>query len=367
MKLPFKPYITVPSKYEGGKGKSDVESLIPNKTLYKLSSNENMLGSSPKAVAAIIEATKELEFYPERTDLNVRIALERFYEFKIPKENFLCGNSGMELLDMISRAFLNEGDNAIACAPNFRPYKLFTKRMGADLVNVPLKEGSYELDVDAVLNAVDDNTRIIFINSPNNPTGTIIPDSDIQRLLDELRKDIIVLLDEVYFHFNQNRKCGIAYQFVEQGYPVIGVNSFSKCFGLAGLRVGYLYSTPEITNYLRGLQRPFHLNHLSMMGAIAALSDSEFIHQTVELVNSEKPKIYKALDELGVRYWKSEANFIMIKPEMGAEEFERAMLMEGIMVRPVENFGAPGCVRVSIGTAEANDAYLQALKIILNK
>ena len=366
MNLPFKPYLNISSKYKGGKGKSDVQSLIPGKKIYKLSSNENMLGSSPLAVEAIIEATKDLLYYPERTDKNIRLALEDFYKGVIPEDLFLCANSGMELLDMICRAFLNEGENGIACAPAFRAYKLFTKRTGAELINVPLKEGSYELDVDGILDAINEKTRIIFLNSPNNPTGTIIPDSDIRKLLERLSKDIVVVLDEVYFHFNTNEACTTAYTFIKEGFPVIGVNSFSKCFGLAGLRVGYLYSTPEITQYLRGLQRPFQLSHLSMIGAIAALGDDDFIQKTVELVNSEKPKIYAALEELGVQYWKSEANFIMIKPTMPAEEFERAMLMEGVMVRPVENFGAPGCIRVSIGTVEANEAYISALIKVLN-
>ena len=366
MTLPFKPYLNISSKYKGGKGKSDVQDLIPDKKIYKLSSNENMLGSSPKAVEAIIEATKDLLYYPERTDKNIRTALERFYNGEISEQNFLCANSGMELLDMICRAFMNEGENGIACAPAFRAYKLFTKRMGAELKNVPLREPDYTLDVDAILASIDDKTRIIFLNSPNNPTGTIIPDSDIRNLLDRLPEDIVLVLDEVYFHFNTNDSCSIANTFIKEGYNVIGVNSFSKCFGLAGLRVGYLYSNPEIVQYLRGLQRPFQLSHLSMVGAIAALDDSDFIEKTVNLVNSEKPKIYEALEALNVRYWKSEANFIMIKPEMAAEEFERAMLMEGIMVRPVENFGAPGCVRVSIGTSEANSAYIEALKKVLN-
>ncbi|NNE26104.1 MAG: aminotransferase class I/II-fold pyridoxal phosphate-dependent enzyme [Saprospiraceae bacterium] len=366
MKLPFKPYLNVSSKYKGGKGKSDVQSLVPGKKIYKLSSNENMLGSSPMAIQAIIEATNDLLYYPERTDRNIREALESFYQSEIPEDLFLCANSGMELLDMICRAFLNEGENGIACAPAFRAYKLFTKRTGAQLKNVPLKDGSYALDVEAILDSIDEKTKLIFLNSPNNPTGTIIPDEDIRKLLDGLPEGIVLVLDEVYFHFNTHSACSTAYTFVKEGFPVIGVNSFSKCFGLAGLRVGYLYSTPEIVHYLRGLQRPFQLSHLSMVGAIAALGDDAFIKKTVDLVNSEKPKIYEALEELAVQFWESEANFIMIKPDMPAEEFERAMLMEGIMVRPVENFGAPGCIRVSIGTEEANKAYIEALKKVIN-
>ena len=366
MSIVFKPYLLSKSKYKGGKGKADVVAKVGSKKIYKLSSNENMLGTSPKAAEAIYEAIQDLFYYPDRTDVRLRKALERFYNSEIQESDFLCANSAMELLDGICRAFLYEGDNAIACPPAFRAYKLFTGKAGAELINVPLQGENYELDMDGILNAITDRTKLIFLNSPNNPTGTIIPKKSLDTLIERLPDQVVLVLDEVYYHFNEDPDFTNAQSYVKEGKSVIAVNSFSKCFGLAGLRIGYLYSTPEIVSYLRGIQRPFQINSLTLAGAIAALADTEFIDRTTTLIREEKRFLYQSLDTLNVKYWKSQANFIMIQPEMNEKEFEERMLMEGIMVRPVFGFGAPDCIRVTIGTHEANEAFVNALRKVVN-
>lgn len=360
----FKPYLIKKSSYKGGKGKADVSSQSNVDKIYKLSSNENALGSSPAALEAIRKALPELFYYPDRTDKKLTLALEKFHKSKIPASQFLCANSAMEIIDKICRGFLREGDNAIACTPAFRAYKLFTGQSGAQLVNVPLISPDYRLDIDGIINAVNEKTRLVFLNSPNNPTGTIISRSELKELLDRLPPNVITVYDEVYFHFNQNPDFCMADEWINS-YNIIGINSLSKCFGLAGLRVGYMYSNKQIIDYLAGMQRPFQLSSLVIEGAIAAVNDTEFMAQTVELVNSQKPKLYRELDNLGVTYWKSQANFIMIKPEMDEFEFENKMIEHGVMVRPVGGFGAEGCVRVTIGTEEANEAYINALTKVI--
>ncbi|NNK90237.1 MAG: aminotransferase class I/II-fold pyridoxal phosphate-dependent enzyme, partial [Saprospiraceae bacterium] len=160
MSIVFKPYLQSKSKYKGGKGKADVASKVGSKKLYKLSSNENMLGTSPKAAEAIRKAIPELFYYPERTDVQLRKALEQFYDNKIDESDFMCANSAMELLDGICRAFLYEGDNAIACQPAFRAYKLFTGKSGADLINIPLIGDDFNIDIEGILDAVNDKTKL---------------------------------------------------------------------------------------------------------------------------------------------------------------------------------------------------------------
>ena len=169
-------------------------------------------------------------------------------------------------------------------------------------------------------------------------------------------------MDEVYYHFTDAKDFTTALPYIKAGKKIIGVNSFSKAYGLAGLRLGYAYSTPEIAAYVRMLIKPFFINTLSLEAAIAALADKDHLEKTAMLIQSEKPRVYQALDEVGMHYWKSQGNFILIKPAIDIKEFENKMLKEGVMVRPVANFGAPGCVRVTIGTREANDAFISALK-----
>ncbi|MFK7936907.1 MAG: aminotransferase class I/II-fold pyridoxal phosphate-dependent enzyme, partial [Saprospiraceae bacterium] len=176
---------------------------------------------------------------------------------------------------------------------------------------------------------------------------------------------VVVVYDEVYYQYPTADDYPRAYEYVNAGRRVIGVNSFSKAYGLAGLRVGYAYSTPEIASYLRQLARPFMINALSMEGAMAALQDDEHIQRTQQLIWKERPRILQAIADLGIRHWNSQANFVLIAPEMEEYEFERRMLAEGVMVRTMAAFGAPGRIRITIGTEEANDALIAALQKVL--
>lgn len=358
----FKPYLLNGGQYKGGKTLSEVSS---DKKIYKLSSNENPIGPSPKAVAAIHDSLNNHHLYPDRNGARLQEALSDFYKNELPASQFITGNSGSEILDFIIRGFLGEGLEAIICNPAFGIYKMFSGWQGATIVDVPLKAPDFSLDVEGVLAAINENTRVIFLTSPNNPTGTYIPRADLEKLIDQVPDHVVTVLDEVYYRFADAPDYATAMDFVKAGKQVIGVNSFSKTYGLAALRIGYAYSTPEIASYLLMYNRPFLLNQLSLDAGIAALSDEDFVQKTVNTVVTERPKIYAGLDELGIQYWKSQGNFILIKPPMDPGEFEEKMFQEGIMVRPVANFGAPGCVRVTVGTAEANVAYLEALKRIV--
>lgn len=266
---------------------------------------------------------------------------------------------------MIERAFLNPGDEIIICNPAFKPYYMFAQKLGAKPVDVPMKGKSYRLDIPGILKAITKKTKLLFLCSPNNPTGTHIPQGDLDKLLPQLPKHIVTVYDEVYYQYADAKDFTIGLPYVKAGLNVIAVNSFSKAYGLAGMRVGYGYTTEEIGRYLAQVRRPFHINTLSMDAAQAALKDKAFIKKTVKMVHEEKAYLYKALDKLGVKYWKTQANFITIKPKMNDKKLEEAMLMQGVMVRPVANFGAKDCIRVTIGDREANKAYIKALKKVL--
>ena len=365
MPIKFKSYLQQKSTYKGGKSLSEVHSS--SKKIFKLSSNENQLGSSPKAIAAIKKHIDSLSEYPDRTDDRLIQALEKFYGGKLKANQFVTTNSGVANIDLIIRAFMEEGSECIFSNPAFGPYHEFPKKIGAKSIDVPLVGDDFLLDVKGVLNAVNENTRLIFITSPNNPTGTHIPKHQIDELIDNLPDHVVLVFDEVYFQFADADDFIRALPYVLEGRPVIGINSLSKAYGLAGLRLGYSYSTPEIAAYLQSLRIPFMINSLTMEGAMAALEDDDFIKKTVEFIHREKQFLYEQFDALGVKYWKTQANFILTQPDMDPVEFESKMLDEGVMVRPVAGFGAPKCVRITIGTREGNEALIDGWKKLLNE
>lgn len=357
----FKEYLKPSIVYRGGKTLDEID---PNIKVYKLSSNENMLGSSPKAIQAIKDALDKLHFYPDRTDTRLQIALENYYNGKIKQGQFITGPSGSEVIELVIRAFMGEGLECIISNPAFLVYQMFAEKMGSKVVDIPLTQPNFDVDWAGILNAINDNTRIVFLTSPNNPTGSYIPEKELDDFLNKIPDHVVVVLDEVYFQYADAKDYTTAVKYVLQGKNIIGLNSFSKAYGLAGLRVGYAYTNEKIAKYVRQLYKPFLVNILALEAAIAALEDKEFLDQTVSLVQKEKEFIYKKLDELSVQYWKSQANFILIKPKISEYEFENKMFQHGVMVRPVSNFGAPECVRITIGTREANEQCLAAIEKI---
>ncbi len=359
----FKPYLTPKSKYKGGKGIDDIKGKTTKK-IYKLSSNENPLGPSPKALQAIKDSLVKISQYPPRTDKNLCIALAEKYK-TLEAANFICANSGIEIIELICRAFIDQGLNAIINQPAFGAYKLYVTRCGGTVKSIPLLEKNFDLDVEKIIESIDDNTRLIFLNSPNNPTGSYIPKSVLVDLLDRVPDHVVVVYDEVYFQLAEADDFCTAEEFVHTNNRLIAINSFSKSYGLAGMRIGYAYANTEISNYLRQLARPFSINVLTMAAGIAALQDESFLNEFKTLVKVERARICKFFDESNIKYWDSQANFIMFRPGMDPREFEEKMVVEGVMVRPVNNFGADGCIRVSIGTEEANGVFIDAVKKVL--
>lgn len=359
---PFKPWLYGKETYKGGKGKQE---SVNGKKVYKLSSNENLLGSSPKAVAAIQKYLTTINEYPDQTDDRYQLALEKFYQGRLKTGQFITANSGVETLELITRAFLSEGQEAIISTPCFIPYKMFAEKEGAKVIDIPLQGKEFLLDVAGMLAAINEQTRLIFLTNPNNPTGTYVPRYQLDELIEGVPAHVIVVFDEVYYQFADKEDYTTALPYVEAGKQVIGVNSFSKAYGLAGLRMGYAYTTPELAQYVQTVRRPFMVNTLGLEAAMAALEDHAFIEQTVQLIKEEKKFLYPLLDELGIQYWKSQTNFFLVQPKIDPFTFEKLMLEEGIMVRPVANFGAPECVRITIGTREANEAMIKAFKQVL--
>jgi len=357
----FKPHIASTEPYVGG----STRERNATKKIYKLSSNENLLGPSPKALSAILKNLDSLHEYDFQDDSILCDALTAFFHHEATPRQFITANSCMELLDLICRAFLEPGDQVILSTPTFLAYRNFAAVSGGTTIDVPLKGRDFSIDIDNMVRAVDAKTKIIFISSPNNPTGSIVTSDAMQQLLEQLPPHVVVVYDEVYHHYVEHPKYARAWDFIRKGFPVIGLHSFSKAYGLAGMRVGYAFSTPDMAGYLRRLRRPFMLNTLAVVGAMAALTDDRYIRQSVQLVEKEKAWMYTQLKNMGVTFYPSHANFILLKPPYAATHFAADILDAGIMVRTTEPFGAPDMIRVTIGTRPANAAFINVLKILL--
>ncbi|MEO0338817.1 MAG: histidinol-phosphate transaminase [Bacteroidota bacterium] len=288
------------------------------------------------------------------------------FEFKnqIQAEQFITANAGSEVMDLFIRAFVRPGDEVILSNPCFIPYNTFSRWMGAKVIDVPLKGKHYELDVDGILHAITDRTRILFLTSPNNPSGTYLPKAQVDHLLEQLPKNILVIYDEVYRHFADAEDYTDALEYVKKGHPVVGLNSFSKTYGLAALRIGYAYTTLEIAQYVRQICKPFMIPKLNLEAAIAALGDHDFINETVNLVRTERQFLTDQFTQLGLDFTPSQSNFFLIDPPLPEEAFVNYLYEKGVMVRPVTSFGAPGKVRISIGQRPANEALIEALRQI---
>ncbi len=307
----MKPSLLPKSDYKAGKSKSEVASGSEVDKIYKLSSNENVLGSSPLAIQAINNHISELNEYCDRSDGKLRKALSSFYHKEgLSPDQFITDNSAVSLINMIELAFLNKGDEIIITNPSFKPYAVFARKIGATVIDVPLVGDNYHLDVEAIVDRINDSTRLIFLTSPNNPTGTYIPKAQIDALTPHLPDHVILVYDEVYYQFVDVDDYVRAHHYLDQGVNIIGVNSFSKAYGLAGLRLGYAYSSEKIAKYVSQVRTPFMINTLALEAGIAALEDEAFIQKTVSMVREEKVFLYDELERLGVKYWPTQANLL---------------------------------------------------------
>lgn len=361
MPLHFKSYLLNQATYKGGKARDEDS----KQKIYKLSSNENPIGASPLAVEALTKYTHTAFEYPEATNQEFHEALESFYEGEIKADQFVTTNSGVANIELVMRGFLEPGTEFIYSSPAFIAYRGFGEKMGAQGIDVPLMGEEFDLDVEGILAAINDKTRLILITSPNNPTGTHIPKPVIDKLINNLPDHVVLLFDEVYYQFVDADDYVRATPYVKQGKNVVAINSFSKAYGLAGLRVGYSYSTSEISGYLRNLRRPFMVNTLSMKAAMAALKDETFINETVKVVHKGREYLYEELARAGCKFWKTQANFILIRPEMHSTVFVTDMANEHVMVRPAEGMQDPRGVRVTIGDMQANKAFVEAFKKVI--
>jgi histidinol-phosphate aminotransferase len=348
--------------YEPGKPITETarELGLDPESIVKVASNENPLGPAPMALDAIRNAAEEMHIYPDGGGYKLRSALAEKYDLGL--ENVVLGNGSNEIIELLCHCFLNPDAELIAAEHAFVVYKLMATLFGAGYVEVP--DPSFVHDLDAMADAITDKTRLVFIANPNNPTGTIVGEEAIARFMARVPEHVVVVFDEAYFEFLQDAPDTLKY--VREGRNVVVLRTFSKAYGLAGLRIGYGLAAPQVAGILQKARQPFNTNEVAQRAALASLADTDHVHATVSN-NSEGLAFYEAaFQERGMNYVPSVANFILVEVGDGDKVFD-AMLKKGVIVRAMRGYKLPGWVRISVGTAEENARCLEVLDEVLSQ
>lgn len=351
--------------YQPGKPLDELEREYGISHAVKLASNENPLGPGQKALAAINLHLPELARYPDGNGFALKKALADKHGVNV--NQLTLGNGSNDILEFLARAFVAAGDEVVFSEHAFAVYPIVTQAVGGQAVIVPAK--NFGNDLDAIADAVTDKTRLIFIANPNNPTGTYISEAALRKFIDAIPERVLLVLDEAYYEY------AIDPALKAEGYAsviswindypnLIVTRTFSKAYGLAGLRMGYGISHAEVADILNRVRQPFNANSLALAAAEAALDDEAHLQHSVKLNAEGMQLLSRAFDALGLEYIPSVANFICVKVGDAASIYE-ALLHEGMIVRPVANYGLPEYLRITLGRADENARFLDALKKIL--
>lgn len=354
--LNVKPYVP-------GKPIEEVQRELGLKDVIKLASNENSLGPSPKALKAIKENLQNINRYPDSASFYLKKKIAE--SLGLAEDMVLVGNGSDEVITLAMKAFVGEGEEVVIARPTFLIYEIASQIQGARIKFIPLTK-DFRYDLKEMRKAVSDDTKMVFIANPDNPTGTYVTKDDLDDFLRGFSENTIVFLDEAYFEFAR-------YSF--EDYPngldyikrpnMIVSRSFSKAYGLAGIRVGYGIANPEVINYMERVREPFNVNLLAQAAAEAALDDRSFLNKTLKIIEREKGFLYKGLDKLGLKFVRSATNFILIDVRKDCKDVFEKLLEKGVIVRDMKAWGLDSYIRVTVGTRKENRKFIEALREII--
>ncbi len=352
--------------YQPGKPVEELQRELGLSTVVKLASNENPLGPSPLAIKALSGLESELARYPDGNGFQLKQALSEILAVK--PEQLTLGNGSNDVLEIIARTFVSADQQIIYSQHAFAVYPIVTQAIGAQHGVVAAKDWGHDLD--AMLAAITDNTRLIFIANPNNPTGTWLDESTLRGFLDRCPSHVLVVLDEAYFEYASDPVMNISQYpngitMLPHYENLIVTRTFSKAYGLAGLRVGYAVSNSKIADLLNRVRQPFNVNSFALRAAAAALGDTDHMNKSVALNQAGLQQMYKAFDDMGLDYIQSAGNFVSVDLGKPAAPVYQALLRHGVIVRPVANYAMPNHLRITIGTEKENRFCLDALKKVL--
>ena len=347
--------------YEPGKPIDELERELGISNIVKLASNENPLGPGKQAIAAVRGDLEELHLYPDGNAFNLKKALSQ--QLDVAPEQLTIGNGSSDILDFVLRAFVTPAHEVMFAEHAFALYPILTRIVNARPVQVKARDWGHDLD--AMAAAVTDKTRVIFIANPNNPTGTWLTKKELQAFLDALPKNILVVLDEAYFEYVTEPDYADGIELLADFENLLVTRTFSKVYGLAGLRIGYGVSTPALADYLNRVRPPFNANHLALVAAEAALKDRQHLDASVDMNSRGMQQLEAAFRVLNLEYIRSVGNFVSVKMPVNGKGVFDALLRAGVIVRPVDNYGMPDYLRITVGTEAENNKFIHALESVL--
>jgi histidinol-phosphate aminotransferase len=345
--------------YEPGRPLEEVarEHGIPPDTLVKLASNENNLGPSPKAVTAMRDAAARMHLYPDGGAFYLRASLAA--KLGVSPEMLIFGNGSNELIEFLGHVFLEPGLNIVMSQSAFIIYKLVAETFGAEARMAPMHDFTHDLE--AMAGLVDDNTRLVFVANPNNPTGTRVDNEALKSFLEALPPHVLPVLDEAYVELLAPADQPDSLRWIHESRPLILLRTFSKTYGLAGLRLGYGVAHPELIQLLGKFRQPFNVNAMAQAAALAAIEDEDYVQRTRDCIRDGLEFFERSCAELGLETVPSCANFLLIKTGEGRKRFQQ-MQARGVITRPMDGYGLPDWLRVSVGTEIENQRALDVLR-----
>jgi histidinol-phosphate aminotransferase len=343
--------------YKAGKPIEELEREFGLTRVIKLASNENPLGPGKKALAAIQAILQDMALYPDGSGFNLKQALA--VKYAVDPGQITLGNGSNEILELVARAFLTPGLEAIFSQHAFAVYPIVTQAVGATALVVPAV--NYGHDLEAMLQSVTEKTRLVFIANPNNPTGTLLSQAALERFIKALPESCVCVLDEAYFEFVSGVEPVNSLDWLKKYPNLIITRTFSKAYGLAGLRVGYSLSSPQIADIMNRVRQPFNNNALALAAAEAALTDIDHLQHTIRINALGMEQLTNGFKNLGLEWIPSAGNFVLVDLKRLAQPIYEALLRKGVIVRPVANYELPNHLRISIGIREENQLFLDTL------
>jgi histidinol-phosphate aminotransferase len=356
MSLPVKPWVQKLEPYVPGKPIEELERELGIANAVKLASNENPLGPSPRAIEAIWNVAEGVHRYPDGACFKLRRALSA--RLDVAAEQLVFGTGSDEILELLAKCFLGPSDEVVYAWPSFAMYPLVVQGMGATSVRIPL-DGEFVHDLDAMRSAVTTRTRLVIVCNPNNPTGTSVGAAAFDRFAASLPDGVVLAIDEAYVEYARRPDFPDALAWVRRRPGTCVLRTFSKIYGLAGLRVGYAVADRELAGYLQRARHPFNVNLIGEAAALAALDDHEHVERARRTNAAGFEFLTRELGRLGLATWPTDANFLLAEAPAGS--YER-LLREGVIVRPLAGFGLPNHIRITIGTAEENERLVKAFE-----
>lgn len=360
-----RPNILSVKPYTPGKPIEEVQRELGLKGVIKLASNESCLGPSPRAVEAIRKNLKNINRYPDASSFYLKKKLAKFLGVK--EENIMIGNGSDEVICLAIRAFVNPSEEVMIAKPTFLIYEIASQVQDARIREIPLRR-DFKYDIEGMREAITENTKMVFIANPDNPNGTYVAKKELERFLSSVPRDVIVFLDEAYFEFakSSSRDYPDGTDYLDRP-NIIVARSFSKAYGLAGIRIGYGISNPEAISYMERVREPFNVNILAQAAALAALDDKIFLKRQLAHVEKEKRFLYKAFDGMGLEYVPSATNFILINVNRDCKAVFKELLKKGIIIRDMKAWGLDTYIRVTIGTRRENERLIEALGKVIRR